>query len=73
MDLDGGCNDDNDSRCKQSYDSPAFRGGYMDAPEYGAGEEDESCVGDDVECCDGLEECVLDSHSRQKRCFVRHT
>ena len=42
----------------------------MDAPEYGTGEEDEGCVGDDVECCDGLEECVLDSHSRQKRSFV---
>ena len=62
MDLDGCCDYDDYSNREESDDTPSLGAAYVDAPEDGAGEEDESCVGDDVERCDGSVECILGAY-----------
>jgi hypothetical protein len=55
-----GCSDNNDyARGEEGDNLPALGAADVDVVEDCAGEEDECCVGDDVECGDGFEECVL--------------
>jgi hypothetical protein len=55
-----GCSDNNDyARGEEGDNLPALGAADVDVVEDCAGEEDECCVGDDVECGDGFEKCVL--------------